>query len=157
VYITVQPRDNTKQYNISRMNALIESIQKESATIIKFLADNRHTLPVIIVDICTQRITSNGETVEKLKSFPKTTVSTKYPTVAELKERIQSTNNGYLFAPSEAEISVARANHDVFTLIPNAGIAGKPKIMLKTLPPKRQEGEYPGAMAQAYNALINNR
>jgi hypothetical protein len=36
------------------------------------------------------------------------------PTITELIEKIKSTNNGYLFAPSESEIKVAKENPSVF-------------------------------------------
>ena len=36
------------------------------------------------------------------------------PTITELTEKIKSTNNGYLFAPSQSEIKVAKENPSVF-------------------------------------------
>lgn len=36
------------------------------------------------------------------------------PTITELTDKIKSTNNGYLFVPSEYEIKVAKENPNVF-------------------------------------------
>lgn len=55
----------------------------------------------------------------------------KHP-VAALIEKIQSTNNGYLFAPSLAEISIAKAHTSVFELKQNPNAEHFPnKISLK--------------------------
>jgi len=53
------------------------------------------------------------------------------PTITELTEKIKSTNNGYLFAPSESEIKVAKENPSVFNHTFNLSAIFPHKISLK--------------------------
>jgi hypothetical protein len=46
-----------------------------------------------------------------------------------LKEKIEGTNNGYLFAPTAEECKVARANPDKFIVIGQPEIPFKGKIL----------------------------
>jgi hypothetical protein len=51
--------------------------------------------------------------------------------VSDLIAKIQSTNNGYLFAPTEKEISIAKAHPTVFLVYVTGGENFPTRITLK--------------------------
>lgn len=54
------------------------------------------------------------------------------PTVKSLKEKIESTNNGYLFAPAFCEIELARKHTEIFKIVAQKPICGSSyRIYLK--------------------------